>query len=616
MDKKGVFAILICLGIFYVWFSFVAPWIWPPPTPQPVRPKPAVASAPSPQTGPVTTPPGPEAPKAMQYPDEPAVTLRSKNLEVVFTNRGGGILRAALLYPEGQGKRVPMLETREERRPHFALQALGVPIALAEVNWKVAKHVPDTSVSFVYPLPGGVEITKEFSFEGDHQVRMTLWLKNTSPKGPDGTVPEQKIQLELFALNGLEHDSSMHKDKQYFHKYEQYFKGVVRYESNNLVWDFARVEKYETALADALRMSAGKDRDEAVLAAEKELSSSGGHKKWFGLRNRFFAAVVAPDKRALDSLQSFWFRAASKEARRASGDLKNLDAIARTDEIRVGAQEVSLSLNTYLGPIHADTLKEVPEAGTLLDHGGGCAPVAPVVRHVGPLILAILNFFGGLFGNYGFAIIVTTIVIRCFVFPLSLKGQKSAFRMQELGPKITALRDRYKDDQQKFGTEQMKLFKEHKINPLSGCFPLFLQLPVFVGMFSVFDLSIELRGEPFVIWITNLAEPDMLLGPWKPISIWLLFGTLVIESLNLLPILMMITWFLQAYFAPRSPDPQMRTQQKMMMAMPLVFGLACYGYASGLSLYFFVNSLLAMGEQKLIKKYFLKPRSSGQKSGP
>ena len=220
----------------------------------------------------------------------------------------------------------------------------------------------------------------------------------------------------------------------------------------------------------------------------------------------------------------------------------------------------------------------------------------------------MLKLFAGLLHNWGFGIIATTIFIRIFVFPLSLKSQKSAYQMQQLAPKIKILQERYKDDREKLSMEHLRLMREHKVNPLSGCLPLILQLPIFVGMFSVFDSSIELRGQPFVSWIKDLSRPDRLFHWNTPVDVFFLP---TFDSFNLLPIVMLITWFLQAYFAPRSPDPQMQQQQKMMMAMPVVFGLMCYNYAAGLSLYFFVNSLLAMVEQKIIKKYILKIPAGG-----
>jgi len=175
------------------------------------------------------------------------------------------------------------------------------------------------------------------------------------------------------------------------------------------------------------------------------------------------------------------------------------------------------------------------------------------------------------------------------------------------------LRERYKDDQQKFGMEQMRLFREHKINPLSGCLPLLFQLPIFIGMYSVFEMSIELRDMRF-LWVKDLSQPDHLVGPWAAINIPLVITTLSIDAFNLLPILMTVVWFLQAYWAPKSPDPNMAAQQKMMMFMPIMFGLMCYNLAAGLSLYFLINSALSMGEQKLIKKFFLKPKAAATAS--
>ena len=177
-------------------------------------------------------------------------------------------------------------------------------------------------------------------------------------------------------------------------------------------------------------------------------------------------------------------------------------------------------------------------------------------------------------------------------------------------PKIKAAVADY--SQQKYGVEQMRLFKENKVNPVAGCLPLFIQMPIFIGMYSVFEMSIDLRHAGFIGWIRDLSQPDRLFGPWKPFEIPLLITSLSIEAFNVLPILMTVTWFLQAYYTPRSPDPQMAQQQKMMMWMPIIFGLTCYGLASGLSLYFLANSLLSMGEQKIIKKYILKIDSSGK----
>ena len=281
--------------------------------------------------------------------------------------------------------------------------------------------------------------------------------------------------------------------------------------------------------------------------------------------------------------------------------------------IPLSTQSDLLSFSVYAGPVQKAALAQMADAPHLFTYGAGCIVPSGIIDVVGSVILGILKFFAGLLHNWGLGIIATTLLIRICISPLSKKSQESAYKMQQLGPKIAALRERYPDDKQKFGMEQMRLFRENKINPLSGCLPLLLQLPIFVGMFSVFDTSIELRGQPFFGWMDDLSRPDRLIEWKKPFDVFFLP---TLNSFNVLPIIMTITWFLQAYFAPRSPDPQMQQQQKMMLMMPVIFGLMCYNYAAGLSLYFFVNSLLAMVEQKIIKKYILKIPPQGQDTVP
>src|SRR5688500_11967593 len=163
-----------------------------------------------------------------------------------------------------------------------------------------------------------------------------------------------------------------------------------------------------------------------------------------------------------------------------------------------------------------------------------------IINVVAPLILGVLGFVASVLGNHGVAIMVTTLLIRLCLFPLSKKSQVSMYRMQQLGPKIQALRERYKDDQQKFGMEQMRLFRENKINPLSGCLPMVLQMPIFIAMYSVFEMSVDLREQGF-LWM-KLHEPDKLID-WAGGFVVPLVG-LNLDAFNLLPLIMTITWFL------------------------------------------------------------------------
>jgi YidC/Oxa1 family membrane protein insertase len=378
------------------------------------------------------------------------------------------------------------------------------------------------------------------------------------------------------------------------------------------------IQKGESKLLEALRMPEGKERDAEIKSIhEKYFRVEGGRKEWFGLNNRFFAAAVNPDSATLDLLDQgyYEFRGLTPDVLKRNDGHQNIMASARTAPFRVGAGRKLLQFTVYAGPMEKDKLKVVPGLEDLGGYRGGCF-LAFVVKPAAAIILEMLHFTSGLLHNMGLGIIVTTLLIRLCLFPLSLKSQRNAMQMQALSPKIQALKERYKDDQQKYGVEQMRLFKENKVNPVAGCLPLFIQMPIFVGMYSVFEMSIDLRRAPFFAWIKDLSEPDRLFGPWHPFVIPLIITDLKIDALNLLPILMTVTWFLQAYWTPRSPDPQMAQQQKMMMYMPIVFGLTCYGLASGLSLYFLSNSLLSMAEQKIIKKYILKIGPDGKPLAP
>ncbi len=604
MDKRSLLAIVLCMAIFFLWTSVVMPRLYPPE-------KPAAAPAVAPPAAPKTGPAAPaDAPKAAvpapvvaraQHEVKPPFELKSKMLRVTMSNQGAGIRELVLTDPGMKGE-VPLLRPFDERHPHFALRRLGGPEgeALEKAAWELVERT-ELKAEFRLLLQDGLQVTKIFELDPlRHTLRLTLMLDNKNPPAPGKTEPaDVPVRLELLAFNGMDPDSG--------YRFDQYLSGAWNYDKSVNFKPLAEVEKGEGKLAEGLKLADPARRADDVKAAEAYLKVEGGRKEWFGLKSRFFAVLVQPDKSSLDVLDSYWFRsappaAAAKFAADGKGD-RNLEASARTNEMRVSGRKV-LQFEAYAGPQKTEVLKELPGAEELLKFSTGCI-ISPVVNLVAPLILGTLKLTGSLLGNFGIGIIVTTLLIKLVVFPLTLKSQRSMAAMQQLGPKIQALRAKYGGDQQKFGMEQMKLFRENKVNPMAGCLPMLIQMPVFVGMYSVFEQSVDLRGAPFFLWVRDLSQPDHLIGPWTPVVINLFITTLSIDAFNLLPIVMTLTWFLQAYFTPRSPDPQMASQQKMMMFMPVMFGLMCYGLASGLSLYFLVNSLLGMGELKLIKKVFL-----------
>lgn len=618
MDKRSILAMVLCIFIFIGWM-WLQNKIWPPPKAVPPPPKtapadPAAKSSPEAKPKPETKPADPaavQAPpgEATVYPEKPPITLASGALEVVLTNKGAGVERLTLHYPKGKDA-VPILHPMVPRWPHLAVRHVGGPDAIESLPWEIVEQKPE-KVEFRYRLRNGVEITKIIALEsGRHTLQMTLLLANRNPKAPGKDEPApQEMKLEVLAFNGLDPDS--------IYRYELYMNGVYRYNKDLQLRALASIEDGEKKMAAALAMPAGKEREDEIKSVdEKYFRVSGGLKEWVGIKNRFFTALMLPDGAALDNLDHYSFRDLPPDALKGQQNRHNIMASAVTNSMQIGSAPKVLQFSVYAGPLEKETLRELPGAEDLGGYTGGCSPLAFVIRPATTIILELLHFTAKILHNMGVAIIVTTLLIRLCLFPLSLKSQRNAMQMQALAPKIQALKERYKDDQQKYGVEQMRLFKEHGVNPVAGCLPLLIQMPIFIGMYSVFEMSVMLRHAPFMLWIKDLSEPDRLVGPWSPFVIPLIITDVSIDALNLLPILMTITWFLQAYWTPRSPDPQMAQQQKMMMWMPIVFGFSCYGLASGLSLYFLANSLLSMGEQKIIKRYILKIGPDGKPLTP
>ena len=205
-------------------------------------------------------------------------------------------------------------------------------------------------------------------------------------------------------------------------------------------------------------------------------------------------------------------------------------------------------------------------------------------------MLSLLNFFYSFLGNYGLAIILVTILTKIVFWPLTRKSYKSMKQMQKLQPQIMKIREKYKGDKTRMNQEVMQLYKTYKVNPMGGCLPMVVQIPVFIAFYKVLGASIELRHAPFMLWIDDLSAPDRLnIG----------FHIPYVDGLPVLTLLMGASMFIQQKMTPTTGDP---TQAKMMMMMPIVFTFMFINFPSGLVLYWFVNNLLGIGQQYLTNK--------------
>lgn len=206
-------------------------------------------------------------------------------------------------------------------------------------------------------------------------------------------------------------------------------------------------------------------------------------------------------------------------------------------------------------------------------------------------LLVLLLWFHSVVGNYGVAVILLTILIKLLFWPITHKGMMSMKGMQKLQPKLVELREKHKDDKERMAQEQMKLYQTYKINPLGGCLPMLLQIPVFFALYRVLMQAIELRHAPFMWWITDLSAPERVAVG---------FNIPYLGGLPVLTLLMGGTMFLQQKMTP-TPAANPETA-KIMMFMPVIFTFLFINFASGLVLYFFVNNLLQMAQQYFINR--------------
>ncbi len=247
-----------------------------------------------------------------------------------------------------------------------------------------------------------------------------------------------------------------------------------------------------------------------------------------------------------------------------------------------GSVEVGLDL--YTGPKDVDAL-------TAAGHDFDRAVDLGIFWFIALPMLHVLRVFHTFTGNYGLDIILMTVIIKVLFIPLTRTSMKSMKEMQKLQPQMTQIRERFKDNSEQMNKEIMELYRKHKVNPLGGCLPMLLQIPVFIGLYTALNSAIELRHAPFFFWIHDLAAPDRL-------------GALQIPfvqhpGIPVLTLLMGASMFLQQWMTPSMGDP---TQRQMMMVMPLMMTFMFVNFPAGLSLYWLVNNVLTIVQQYLMNR--------------
>lgn len=498
------------------------------------QPNPKTAATPAAPTQ-TASPAAPlEVPGAVQADKEETFTVETDLYRVVFSNRGATV-RSWILkkYKDHQNKPVDLVNPT-------ALAKVSPPFSIVFKDKNPSSDLSNAVNSALYQVMRPEDLTVNFLYSDGHVAvqKSFKFQKNSYLVGVSDQVTQNGAPVpNSLAWRGGFGDSTVVNPASY---------------QQALYYDVSNSKLVRKPVKDA--------KDGPVASA--------GQYSFAGLEDSYFAAVYLPDGQTPVELTEF------------------SDAIpdaAGKEEQRVGAAvggEGSNSFTLFAGPKDYDLLHKVnPKLDTLIDWGWFGFLAKP--------IFLILNWTADILThNYGWAIIVITIVINMLMFPLKITSMKSAKKQQVIQPLIKALNDKYKgipmrDPRQAQKNEElMALYKKYGINPLGGCLPMLIQLPFLYAFYQVLKVSIELRGAPF-LWVHDLSQPETL-------------------PIRLLPVILVITQFMTQKMTPTpGVDP---SQQKMMLFMPLVFGYMFYFLSAGLVLYYLTSNLVGVAQQWLLNR--------------
>ncbi|MBI1177774.1 membrane protein insertase YidC [bacterium] len=580
MDKKTIGVIAACMLLLFLWGPMVNK-IWPPIE----VPENADTSESTNQVAGITstnvvgsiteTNAAADVPNILNVPPstvltatnsstapEQLVRLENNLFKLTLTSEGGGVRLIELKkYPRHvnrQAKGDSSLATLNEnaRLPLLAIASDG-----NNYHW-----APDgnESMKATADWGNGLRVTKEFTLSSNYLVQARVHIENPT-KAAIG-LPQLEWSLGASTPLGTRMDSR--------------FTGVLWYDgkSKNTVTESWFQNKFLGCFPGTPR-SVYEAGDTNVV--------------WAGVQNQFFALLTVPDHPANEIIARHFdlppptaadLEANPKQSREPKGHQAAL--VYGPQTIPAGGS-VDRTFTIYAGPKEYNTLSQIAfhqqnKLDLVMNFSG----------FFGYFAKGLLFSMNGLHNNlaipYGLTIVLITIIIKTVFWPLTTASTKSMKRMSKLQPQMKAIQEKYKEDPQKMQRKLMEFMKENKVNPMGSCLPLMLQMPIFIGFYTMLQSAIELRGAHF-LWIGDLSSPDTL---------FMIPGLGI--PFNLMPIIMGCTMLFQARLTPPSPgmDP---TQQTMMKYMPLMFMFILYGMSSGLTLYWTVQNALSILQTKLTR---------------
>jgi YidC/Oxa1 family membrane protein insertase len=548
MDRTAWIVVILCVIGLVAWQIYVA---------KQMSPRPARINVASGQASPTATPklfeasPPPPAPEATPKSTEPVPsfaekfeTLRNSDVELRLTNRGGGIKEAVLLRQIAEKEQRVVLNSAQGAPIGAIIEQPSAP-TLSEFT---ASTESNSVVQFERTTAEQVVIRKKFFFEkssenkDNYVIEMDVDLENRGPK------PYQSAGY-FVALGSA---APIHpKD------YPSY---------TRLVWCIdGRAKGIDVGWFGSSGGFLGLGQRAARPYYQENIAGA----EWVAVSNQFFTTLMAPLSAKATGV---WGKSFDIEH---SPDQKLLGlegAMGMPGFQLQPGQTYGARFEIYAGPKLYHRLAQLPHnEAEVMDFG--------MFKIVCQFLLNFMNLLNSWLHDYGLAILALTTIIKLTLWPIQNRANRSMRQMAALSPKMQELRDKYKDDPTRMNQELMKLYKQYGINPVGGCLPMMIQIPIFFGLFKMLGQAVELRNAKF-LWVKDLSQPDTIAH--LPLLGW---------PVNIIPLCMAATQIWLMAMTPKTGDP---TQRRIMMFMPLIFLFICYNFAAALALYYTAQNLFSI----------------------
>jgi YidC/Oxa1 family membrane protein insertase len=570
MDQKRLFlAIAVSLAILLGFQMLIAPHL-PKPPPKPVAEVTTPnAASPTPAEGSPGTGASPTTVVGSVPKNVPRVKISAPRVAGSISLLGARLDDLILTqYRETIQPNSPdvrLLEPRSDEHPYYiqyGWSAAGndsVKLPGNDTVWTASAQQlsPGRPVTLSWDNAAGLTFKIELSVDDDYMFAVRQSVHNATGQ-----------PIQLFPWSRIRRDY-----KPQLEGYYVLFEGLLGVVDGTL-----QETSYDKAKSEGEKKAGGIAFD---------ATSTGG---WAGITDKYWLTALVPDQTVPTKVN---FRHIDDHGDHYQVDYVATDAqnvpaggdAATTTHAFAGAKVVTL-LDRYQAELH------IPSFDKAVDFGWFYFLTKP--------IFFALDYLNSLLGNFGLAIMVFTVCVKALFFPLANYSYRSMSKMKLLAPKMTALRERYKEEPQRMQQEMMALYKTEKVNPASGCLPMVVQIPVFFSLYKVIFVTIEMRQAPFFGWIHDLSQVD-------PTNVFNLFGLLPFNPadyvsllhLGAWPLIMGVTMFLQQKLNPPPPDP---VQAKLFQFMPIIFTFMMAKFPAGLIIYWSWNNTLSIGQQWLIQR--------------